>query len=69
MGQPPDDKLPSNRGQAFKLDFGKNAFRVDEKAGMADPLVQKLPPEPGAVPPAKSVPWAQILNAPKDKKK
>ena len=68
MGEPIDKKLPDKeppeiRSDSFKLDFGKNAFHIDTKRG-AKPFEKKLPPEPGRVPPAKSVPLAEVLNRP-----
>ena len=46
------------------LDFGQHRVRIDEKAAEAEGSKgeRKLPPEPGRVPPASSVPWLKILN-------
>jgi hypothetical protein len=69
MGQPFEKQPPAIRGDSFKLDFGKNAFRVDEKPADADASEKKLPPEPGRAPPYTSVPWSEILNRPRETEK
>jgi hypothetical protein len=68
MGQPFDKERPAMRGDSFKLNFGKNAFRVDEKPTGADASEKKLPPVPGYAPPYTSVPQSEILNRPKTEK-
>jgi hypothetical protein len=72
MGKVPDDKKPSgDRGDSFTLDFGKNTFRVDEKvaAEKDKPGRPKLPPQPGPVPAAQSVPLLEVLNRSQLRKK
>ena len=60
MGKSPVSKPIS--GDALKLDFSKGAFRWHERLGKWVPSEQKLPPEPGRVAPAESVPDDEILN-------
>jgi len=70
MGQKPEQESPAIRGDQLDLDFGKNKFRIDEKAKEPEPPHQrKLPPEPGRVPPATSVPWSEILDSNSNQKK
>ena len=71
MGQKPERELPTVRGDRLDLDFGKNKFRVDEKSNEpeASPPRRKLPPEPGRVPPATSVPWPDVLDSDLNDKK
>jgi hypothetical protein len=63
MGRKSDEDtcIPSDR---LELDFGKHKLRIDEKEAEAEGPKEerKLPPEPGRVPPASSVPWSKILN-------
>jgi len=70
MGQRPERGSPSIPGDRLDLDFGKNKVRVDEKSKEPEsPRERKLPPEPGRVPPATSVPWPEILDSNSDQKK
>ena len=71
MGQKPErEDLPTFRSDRLDLDFGKNKVRIDEKSKEPEPLrPRKLPPEPGRVPPATSVPWDEILNSNQNQKK
>jgi hypothetical protein len=62
MGQTSGKTPPADHGDRFILDFGKNAFRFDEKVGKEEQLQQKLPPEPGPIPNAQTVAPAQVLN-------
>jgi hypothetical protein len=65
--QPKPNDDASIRGDRLDLDFGKNKFRIREKEADSDAVetTPKLPPEPGRVAPATTVPWAEVLNPPK----
>lgn len=70
MGQNPERESPPIRGDRLDLDFGKNKFRVDEKSKEPEAFrPRKLPPEPGRVPPATSVPWSEVLESNSNEKK
>lgn len=70
MGQKPEREAPAIRGDRLDLDFGKNAFRIGEKARRPEPPGErKLPPVPGRAPPATSVPLSEILDSDLDRRK
>jgi hypothetical protein len=70
MGQKPErEDSPAIRSDRLDLDFGRNKFRIDEKSKEPAFRERKLPPEPGRVPPATSVPWPEVLNPNRDEKK
>jgi len=69
MGQPTEKKHTGVRSDRFELDFGKNAFQIDEKARISESLKRKLPPVPQPVPPATSVPLSEVLNRKPERRK